>query len=63
MENIICGKKPVTATPVTQEAAAEGTAPASTGEGTTKTAQKESQEDGELPTDSEELKALKSELK
>lgn len=53
----------MTVAPVTQETPAETTTSASSGEETTKTAQKESQEDGELPTDSEELKTLKSELK
>ncbi len=51
------------AAPATEEAPAEGTTTTSTGEETTTTDQKESQEDGELPTGSEELKALKSELK
>ena len=63
LENIISGKKPVTVAPTTQETPAETTASASGGEETSKTAQKESQEDGELPIESEELKALKSELK
>ena len=53
----------MTVAPATQETPAETTASASGGEETSKTAQKESQEDGELPIESEELKALKSELK
>lgn len=61
MENIISGKKPVADTPVAKETPAEATASGPTGE--EKTGERENQEDGELPTDSEELKALKSELK
>mgnify|MGYP002803978355 CR=1 FL=1 len=65
LENIISGKKPATVAPTTDEASVEDAATTATGEETTKPSaqSKESQEDGELPTDSEELKALKSELK
>ena len=53
----------MTVAPATQETPSETTTPASGGEETMKTTPKKNQEDGELPTDSEELKALKSELK
>ncbi|XP_028400648.1 E3 ubiquitin-protein ligase BRE1B-like [Dendronephthya gigantea] len=61
LENIISGKKPVVDTPVAEETTADATGSAPTEE--EKTGEKENQEDGELPTESDELKALKSELK
>lgn len=61
LENIISGKKPVTVAPQKTPSQAPSTL---TGEDTTKSDKKESQEDGELvSTESEEFKTLKAELK